>query len=56
MKVIEKKDNFFAIAIQAGEKLVLADGNAKILMSVVASEDCIINAYRKVDFMPLEYQ
>lgn len=56
MKVIEKKENFFSIAVKAGERLVLADGNGVVVLQVIASEDCLINAYRKIDFAPLEYQ
>lgn len=56
MKVIDKKDNFFAIAVQEGEKVVIADGNGQIQLQFVVSEDCIINAYRKTEVRPLSYQ
>lgn len=55
MKVIEKKDNFFSIAVKSGERMTIADDKGVIILSVVASEDCLINAYRKIDFAPLEY-
>ena len=56
MKIIEKKDNFFSIAVKAGEKLVITDGNGVIALSVVVNEDCLLNAYRKIEFAPLSYQ
>lgn len=56
MRILDKKDNFFSIALKAGEKYVIADDKGAVILSFVVDDECIISSYRKTEVMPLSYQ
>ena len=55
LTIVEKKENFFSIAVTEGERYNISDSQGKIILSFIASEDAVYMTYRKKEVSPMRY-